>query len=109
MLVVTHSDFGLVALARRRHLKLKQTEVAQAVGVGRQWVGALEARKPGLELALVLRTLDALGIDIMIRPRDPAPAWTLPLTAAAFARIRRRDANLRRRARPPVAEENGPA
>ena len=99
MLVVTHDDFGLVALARRRHLKLRQTDVAQKVGVGRQWIGALEARKPGLELSLVLRTLDALGVDIMIAQRDPAPAWTLPLTAEACARIRRRDATLQRRGR----------
>ncbi len=98
MLVVTHDDFGLVALARRRQLKLKQADVAQKVGVGRQWIGALEARKPGLELSLVLRTLDALGVDIMICPRDPAPAWTLPLTAQACARLRQRDANLQRRA-----------
>jgi DNA-binding XRE family transcriptional regulator len=99
LLVVTHDDFGLVALARRRQLKLKQTDVARQVGVGRQWIGALEARKPGLELTLVLRTLDALGIDIMIRPREPVPAWTLPLTAEACVRLRRRDANLQRRAR----------
>ena len=53
----------------------------------------------------MLRTLDALGIDIMIAPRDPAPAWTLPLTAEACARIRRRDANLRRVRAPSGARE----
>jgi HTH-type transcriptional regulator/antitoxin HipB len=58
----TAADFGAVIRDRRLKLGLNQASLARKVGVGRQWIVELEKGKPGARLALVLRTMDALGI-----------------------------------------------
>lgn len=58
----TPADFGAAIRDRRRKLGLQQKTLAQKVGVGRQWIVELEKGKAGAPLALVLRTMDALGI-----------------------------------------------
>lgn len=59
----------------RRSLKIRQSDVARRAGVSRQWIGALEQGKPTLELGLVLRTLEVLGLEITLHPIDPLPPW----------------------------------
>ena len=66
MQIRTPLDLGLVIRDRRRKLKLSQTELARQVGVGRQWVVAIEHGKSRAELGLVLRTLSALGLSLAI-------------------------------------------
>jgi HTH-type transcriptional regulator / antitoxin HipB len=58
----TPADFGALVRDRRRKNGLNQQELARKAGVGRQWLVELEKGKPSAPLALVLRTLDALGI-----------------------------------------------
>lgn len=58
----TPMDFGALVRDRRSKLRLSQASLARKVGVGRQWIVELERGKSGAPLALVLRTLDALGI-----------------------------------------------
>ena len=55
---------------------LSQTVLARKVGVGRQWVVAIERGKSRAELGLVLRTLSALGLSITSEAdnRPPRPA-----------------------------------
>ena len=48
----------------RERQGLSQQAVAERVGCTRQWVAALEAGGERLEVALVLRTLNALGIRL---------------------------------------------
>lgn len=64
MRIRTPLDLGLVIRDRRRKLGLSQTELARKVGVGRQWIVAIERGKSGAELGLVLRTLSALGLSL---------------------------------------------
>lgn len=98
-MLVTHTfDLALAARGRRRQLKLRQIEVAQAAQVGREWLVDFEHGKPTLELAKVLRTLTTLGVDVEVHMRRP-PDWTLPLTEAATLR-RQRLAELRPKSRP---------
>jgi y4mF family transcriptional regulator len=61
----TPADFGALIRDRRSKLRLSQADLARKVGAGRQWIVELEKGKPGAPLALVLRTLDALGIVLM--------------------------------------------
>ena len=68
MQIRTPLDLGLAIRDRRRKLKLSQTELARKVGVGRQWVVAIEHGKPRAELGLVLRTLAALDLPLTIDP-----------------------------------------
>jgi transcriptional regulator with XRE-family HTH domain len=48
----------------RKRLGLTLQMVAERVGCSRQWVAALESGGERLEVALVLRTLSALGIRL---------------------------------------------
>ncbi len=100
--IVHAFDIALAVRGRRRQLKLCQSEVARAAGVGREWLVDLEHGKPSVELGLVLRTLAVLGIELdVLMPRRP-PAWTRPLTAAAETRRQRPATPPPRQPRPDV-------
>lgn len=89
MLVGHTFDLAMAIRARRRQLKLRQLEVAKQARVGREWLVALEHGKPTVELGLVLRTLEVLGLEIHLRDAVAPPDWTVPLTAAAAERATR--------------------
>jgi HTH-type transcriptional regulator/antitoxin HipB len=57
----------------RRGLKIRQADIALRAGVSRQWIVAFEQGKPTLEVGLVLRTLETLGLEVEIKPLDPPP------------------------------------
>ena len=65
MFIRTPADLGAAIRDRRKSLGLSQSELAKRVGVGRQWLVAVEHGKPGAELALVLRVLDAINMPLM--------------------------------------------
>ncbi|MFZ6003923.1 MAG: helix-turn-helix domain-containing protein [Actinomycetota bacterium] len=60
----TMGDVGAMVRDRRREAGLSQTELAGLAGVSKRWLAALEAGKPGAEMALVLRTFAALGTEL---------------------------------------------
>lgn len=64
MRVRTIREIGLLVHNERKRQGLSQQAVAERVGCTRQWVAELEAGPERLEVALVLRTLNALGIRI---------------------------------------------
>ena len=66
MKIRTPLDIGLAIRDRRRKLKLSQAELARRVGVGRQWIVAIEHGKFRAELGLVLWTLSALDLPLTI-------------------------------------------
>jgi HTH-type transcriptional regulator/antitoxin HipB len=81
MHIRTPLDLGLVIRQQRRHLGLNQTDLASRVGVGRQWIVAIEHGKARAELGLVLRTLTALDLTLevdggsdRVRRKDSSPA-----------------------------------
>ena len=82
--------------ATRRFRMLRQSEVARAAGVSRQWLGALEQGKATLEIGLVLRTFEALGVDLHAVRAAP-PDWTVQPTADAEMREARTIFGRRRR------------
>lgn len=58
----TSRDLGVVIRQRRKALRWDQAQLAERVGVSRQWVIEMEKGKPRVELQLVLRTLNVLGL-----------------------------------------------
>jgi HTH-type transcriptional regulator / antitoxin HipB len=64
MLVRTPADLGAVLRDRRKQLKLDQAAFAKRIGVSRQWVIEIEHGHPRAELALVLRALDVLDVQL---------------------------------------------
>lgn len=59
-------DLGALARGRRLELGLTQAELASRAGVSRQWVSGFEAGKPGAELRLVIRLLNALDLHLLV-------------------------------------------
>jgi HTH-type transcriptional regulator / antitoxin HipB len=70
MRVRTVREIGLLVRTERRRRGLTLADVAERVGCSRQWVAALEAGGERLEVALVLRTLTALGVGLDARLAD---------------------------------------
>lgn len=68
MLIRTPTELGAAIRDRRRGLGLGQAELADKVGVRRQWIIAIEKGKPRAEIGLVLRTLQALDLRLSIGP-----------------------------------------
>jgi HTH-type transcriptional regulator / antitoxin HipB len=73
MLVRTPADIGAIIRERRRQLKLDQAAFAKRIGVSRQWVIEIERGHARAELALVLRALDALNIQLDTAIGRPHP------------------------------------
>lgn len=70
--IVTSTDIGGVIRTRRRELGLDQHELAEMVGVSRQWVLAVERGKDRADVSLVLRTLRVMGLVIQVAPLGDA-------------------------------------
>ena len=76
MLTRTPADLGAVIRDRRKQLKRNQASLANEIGVSRQWLIELEHGHPRAELGLVLRVLDALGINLdadIAQAKTPRP------------------------------------
>lgn len=85
MRIRTPIDLGLVIRERRRSLGLDQRALASRVGVSRQWIIAVEGGKPRAEVGLLLRTLQALGLDLRVEsePQEaPRPRRSMSSKAA---------------------------
>ncbi len=69
-------DVAAAVRGRRQALSLSQGEVASMAGVSREWMNHFEGGKSTVELAHVLRVLDALGLYLNLDkdgPRKNAP------------------------------------
>lgn len=60
--------FGLLIRNRRRAIGMRQVDLAMVTGVGRRFVGELEAGKPTCHLGKSLMIAEALSIDILNIP-----------------------------------------
>lgn len=78
-------DLASAARGRRLELGLSQAELASRAGVSRDWVNSFEAGKTTVELILVLRILETLGLRLDVagpaEPTDPRPAGSIDLDA----------------------------
>jgi HTH-type transcriptional regulator/antitoxin HipB len=69
----TASELGLLLRERRRELGLRQEELADRIGVSRQWVGKVEKGKQRADAGLVLRVIGALRLVLDVhRDSDTA-------------------------------------
>lgn len=70
----------------RRHLNIRQIDLATRARVGRHFLMALEAGKQSCEIELVLRTLETLGFEVILTPYTPIPPWIVVAQHTAKAR-----------------------
>jgi len=67
MIVISDStELGNAIRYARKHLSLTQPQLALATGVGTRFIVDLEAGKPTVQLALVLRVIDSLGGQVTL-------------------------------------------
>jgi HTH-type transcriptional regulator/antitoxin HipB len=71
-------ELAIAVRERRRELGLSQQQLAERLGVSRQWVVGLEAGRPRAELGLVLRALRSLDLRVLI---EPMPSGSIDLDA----------------------------
>lgn len=80
-------DLSALVRGRRQDLGLSQEEVADRAEVSRQWISAFERGRPGSELRLILRVLEALELRLLVDPLEEewatrqAPPGTVDLDA----------------------------
>ena len=65
-------DLSSLVRGRRHALGLSQAELAARANISRQWISAFESGRPGSELRLILRLLEALGLRLSVDPLDDA-------------------------------------
>jgi HTH-type transcriptional regulator / antitoxin HipB len=84
MIVRTPADLGAAIRAGRHALGLDQAGLAVRVGVQRQWIIKIESGKPTAEVGLVLRTLNALGLQVGIGEPTDEPTTARPPTGLSY-------------------------
>lgn len=67
-------SLGAALRAGRKRLGLTQSDLALAAGVGMRFIVELEAGKPTVRLAQVLRVVDALGGSLVLTGLAAEPA-----------------------------------
>ncbi|MFD1824599.1 MULTISPECIES: helix-turn-helix transcriptional regulator [Mumia] len=70
MQVFTATDVGAAVRATRREKNLSQAQLADRVGVSREWVSRFERGRARAELQLVLDLLDAVGLQVALEPGE---------------------------------------
>ena len=73
MFIRTPRDLGAAIRDRRRRRGWSQRELAEKVGVSRQWVNEAEKGKTRTEVGLVLRALDALDVTLWLDHAQRSP------------------------------------
>jgi transcriptional regulator with XRE-family HTH domain len=68
----TARDVAALARRRRGEIGWSQARLAEAVGVGREWIIDFEKGKSTVEWGLVLRTLKELNLQLDLSPALPA-------------------------------------
>ena len=62
-------DLGRTVRDTRRRWQARQAETAGLAGVGVRFLSELENGKPSVRLGNVLRVLDMLGLELVVRPK----------------------------------------
>ncbi len=86
MYVRTVTDLGELIRERRRKLGLDQAELAGRARVSRLWLSQVERGKPRAAVGLVLRTLQVLGVRLVV---DGERTLELPDIDAIVERARK--------------------
>ena len=87
----TARDVAALARRRRGEIGWSQARLAEAVGVGREWIIDFEKGKSTVEWGLVLRTLKELNLQLDLSPALPVrPSRAGTDLSAILDRARRR-------------------
>lgn len=65
----TAEDLGRVIRTHRKALGVDQTDTAGFAGAGTRFLSELERGKPTAQIGKILAILNALGLELVIRPK----------------------------------------
>jgi HTH-type transcriptional regulator / antitoxin HipB len=88
MLLRTPKDIGALIRQRRRERDIDQQTLADRVGCSRKWISEAESGKPTMELHRVLKTLDVLGVRLMVDEPKKSRARAAPTAPDIDAIVR---------------------
>lgn len=63
-------QFGAALQRERKRQGLTQTQLAAKAGLRQQTISAVEGGKPRSELQVIFDIMTALGLELVLRPRD---------------------------------------
>ncbi len=89
LILRTADDVGALMRDRRRALGLSQQGLAERIGSTRRWVIDIERGKPAAEVGMILRALDALGVQLTVTTASDAKPVDGPDIDAVIQRTRR--------------------
>lgn len=64
--LLNSAAFGVLVRETRVAAGLTQTQLAERIGASRFWVAAFEKGKPGAELGLAIKAINALGLSLHV-------------------------------------------
>lgn len=68
--IMTAQEIGQLVRDARKSMGLRQEALAAAAGVGLRFLVELERGKASVRLDKMLAVLDALGLELEVKPRD---------------------------------------
>jgi HTH-type transcriptional regulator / antitoxin HipB len=75
---INSATVGALVREARVTAGLSQTDLAQRIGASRFWVAQFEKGKPSAEIGLALKAMHALGLTVLIEPKDAKQRGTRP-------------------------------
>jgi len=72
--VLAPSQLGQLLKAARRARRCTQAELSQRVGVGQSRISSLELNAASMTVEQLLAWCAALGLELTLQPREPAPS-----------------------------------
>jgi HTH-type transcriptional regulator / antitoxin HipB len=72
--VRSSAELGAIVRAQRKHLALKQLDIAGLGNTGNRFIVDLENGKPTVQLQKVLDIIDLLGLELVVRPKGERSA-----------------------------------
>lgn len=67
--ITSFTDLAATVRGRRLELNLSQQALAERAGVSRSWIARFETGRSSSEVALLMRVLDALSLELSVAPR----------------------------------------
>jgi HTH-type transcriptional regulator / antitoxin HipB len=75
---INSATVGALVREARVTAGLSQTDLAQRIGASRFWVAQFEKGKPSAEIGLALKAMHALGLTVLIEPKNAILRGTRP-------------------------------
>lgn len=63
-------DMAAAVRDRRERLGWTQEDLARNIGTSRKWVSGMEQGKPSVELFLILKAMDSVGLEIELHVKE---------------------------------------